>query len=293
MRRLSLTVLISLVVCTTGPAWGSRTLHYFENDLISIEVNDYEYPYDQIRYLYGTSTWINNMYHLKLAFWDGSEIWEYNTTTLPNGFSGLHEVQGWVVTGTDPHQSAHVVLGDHATNPTFTIALTIRMEGDGYKGVRSEYTITAVSGSLSEAKLYLYGDPRISNDDWTNRSRHSDGLFHVYDVANTPNLWWGVARNCAEPCASIPVHYYGHHYSGSYGTEPMRSYMLVGANLPDLADNTEGNQVAGWNWDLGSFSGSVSFSVYMGLGTSFTDLQNEVQAPIFRDGFESGDTIWW
>ncbi|MEE4271178.1 MAG: hypothetical protein V2I67_05870 [Thermoanaerobaculales bacterium] len=293
MRKLWIVLLVVVAAGTASTTSASRALHYFENDKISIEVNDYEYPYDQIRYLHGTSNWINNLYHLKLAFWDGSQIWEYNTTTLPNGFTGLVEVQDWVVSGADPVQTAHVVLGDHATTPSFTIDLTIHMEGDGFKGVRSDYVITAVTGSLSGAKLYLYGDPRISNDDWTNRSTVTQGLFHVYDTANTPNLWWSVATNCGAGCSAIPVHYYGHHYSGSYGTEPLRGYMLTGSNLPDLANNDEGNQVAGWNWDLGSFSGSVSFTIYMGVGTSFADLQHEVQAPIFRDGFESGTTDWW
>ncbi len=293
MKRILLVGLVLLVCGATAPVWG--TLHYFVNDSISIEINDYEYPYDQIRYLHGTSTWINNLYNLKIAFWDGSTIWEYNTTTIPNGFTGLKEVQSWTVTGTDPHQTAHVILGDHATTPSFTIDLTIHMEGDGFKGFRSDYVITAVTGSLSNAKLYLYGDPRISNDDWTNRSAYSaaEDLFYVYDIANTPNLWWGVARSCVAPCDSPPMHYYGHHYTGSYGTDPMRAYMTAGSNLPDIADNTEGNQVAAWNWDLGTFSGSVSFTIYMGLGTDLADLVEEVKAPIFRDGFETGGAGWW
>lgn len=293
MRRLVAFLLVFGGVVSVGFA-GERALHYFVNDSISVEINDYEYVYDQIRYRYGTSTWIDNLYHLSVAFWDGSTIWEYNTTTRPNGFSGLVEVEDWTFSGPDPHSSAHVILGDDATTPSFTIEMTIRMEGDGFKGIRTDFVIRAVSGSLSGAKLYLYGDPKVSGDDWTNRGAYSasNDLFYIYDVDNTPNLAWGVSRSCAGTCADLQMHYYGHQYSGSYGTEPMRAYMLTGDNYPDLVDGSSGNQVAGWNWDLGSFSGSVELTVYMGVGTSLADLVEEIRAPIFRDGFEDG-TRWW
>ena len=72
----------------------------------------------------------------------------------------------------------------------------------------------------------------------------------------------------------------------------MRDLMVQGLNYPDTATSTLGDQMAGWNWDLGSFNGSLRFTVYTGLGTSLADLAGQV-TPIFVDGFEDGTQSMW
>lgn len=292
-------ILVGVVViaATVSVGWGAKALHVMENNEIKVEINDYEYPYDQIEYLYGASTWIENLYHLKLAFWDGGEIWEYNTTTLPNGFSRLVEVQDWSFTGTDPNRVAHVRLGDHATTPTFTIDLTIRMQGNGVKAIKSDFVIdmTAAKTTRSSPKLYLYGDPKVSGSDWTNRSGYRGwrNVFYVFDTQTTPNLYFGLYSPQADTGPHYRCSFQGTAYTGSYGTELIRNYMVTGQNLPNQVNNTAGNQVGAWAWDLGTGTANRAFTVYMGLGTSIDDLADEVHAPIFLDGFESGNTSRW
>lgn len=290
-------ILVTLVAAAVAVGWGSKALHVMENDEIKVEINDYEYPYDQIEYLQGTSNWIENLYHLKLAFWDGGQIWEYNTTTLPNGFSRLVEVQDWSFTGTDPNRQGHVRLGDHATTPGFTIDLTVRMEGDGVKAVRSDFVIDlAPSKTLrSSPKLYLYGDPKVSGSDWTNRSayRASRNVFYVYDTDTTPNLYFGLYSPQADLAPRYRSRHMGAPYTGAYGTELLRAYISTGQNLPNTVSATAGNKVAAWSWDLGTTGGNRELTVYMGLGTSVADLADEIHAPLFLDGFESGGTAAW
>ncbi len=269
-----------------------KALHYWENDLIKTEVNDYEYPYDQISYRYSSPEWVSNLVELKVALWDGSSVWEYNTTKLPNGFNGMVEVQDWTFSGSGANQFAHVVLGDHLTTPSFTVDVTIHMEGNGSKAIRSDFVITSIGGSLPGAKLYLYGDPNVSGNLSSDRSAYdsSHGLCYAYDPTTTPHLYFGLAPVTG---TQLAMHYYGHLWSGTYGTEPMRAYMLSGQDLPDVSTATAGDQVVGWSWSLGTVSGSVGLTVYMGVGASLADLIGEVWAPIHRDGFESGNTSWW
>ncbi len=290
-------VVLALVASLTPPVLAGEALHVMENNEIKVEINDYEYPYDQIEYLEGVSTWIENLYHLKLAFWDGGQIWEYNTTTLPNGFQRLVEVQDWTFGGTDPWRWAHVRLGDHPTGPGFTIDLTITMEGHGTKAIRSDFVIdvTASEALRSSPKLYLYGDPKVSGSDWTNTSgyRRWRDLFYVCDTQTTPNLYFGLSSPQARQWGGYPMSFYGHAYGGSYGTEQMRTYMITGQSFPMITNPTAGNQVAGWSWNLGGGTANRTLTVYMGLGTSVQDLGDEIHAPLFVDGFDSGDTTVW
>jgi hypothetical protein len=283
---------VAMMFGATAPASAQDlALHYWENDSIKTEVNDYEYPYDQISYRYGTPLWVSNLVELRLALWNGSEVWEYNTTKQVNGFYILTEVEDWTFSGAGPHQFAHVVLGDHAAVPTFTIDLTIHMEGNGSKAIRSDIVVSGVSGTMSGAKLYLYGDPNVSGNLTNDRVAYdaSHGLFYAYDSTTTPNLFFGLAHATGTQLAM--------HYRGHVWTTPwlILDNIRYGQNLPDTGPAGAGDQVAGWNWDLGTVAagGSANLTFYMGVGTSLNDLVNEVWAPLHRDGFESGDTSWW
>lgn len=283
---------VVMVIAAVAPVSAQdRALHYWENDSIKTEVNDYEYPYDQISYKYGTPLWVSNLVELRLALWTGAEVWEYNITKQVNGFHILTEVQDWTFSGGGAHQFAHVVLGDHETTPTFTIDLTIHMEGNGTKAIRSDIVVHGVSGTLSGAKLYLYGDPNVSGNLTNDRLAFdaSHGLFYVYDSATTPNLYFGLAHASGTPHA---MHYRGHLWTSPW---PILDNIRSGQSLPDTAPAGAGDQIAGWSWDLGTLAagGSAELTVYMGVGTSLGDLVNEVWAPLHRDGFESGDTSWW
>jgi hypothetical protein len=297
---------VVLLLCVSSSlAWENKSLLRMINDKIQVEINDYEYPYDQISYDKDLGpdpvedrTWVSNLVDFKIAFWDGSgETYEYNTTKRPNEFAALVEVVDWTYGASDPENTklAHVVLGDHATTPRFTIELTITMQGANTNSIRSDFVITRMPGetTLTGAKLYLSGDPNVNGSLASDRSAYyaARDLFYVYDNSKSPALYFGCNTSSADQ-SRFPMHYHGHHWEVPYGTLTMRTQMDAGANYLDIVNSTLGDQVAGWNWDLGNITGTVRFSVFIGLGLSVEDLAIEV-TPVFLNDFESGDTTLW
>ncbi len=269
-------------------------IYTMSNDTISVILNDVRYPLDDFDFPFGT-THLNNLY---IGLYDGLTGYYFNDF-VQGGNSPLVLIGGVVEAGTAPDQTVMMTFADTDPPTRFTIELFVEMLGDGTHGIRATATITnlLMGQSLANAKFYVFSDILVSAGDGGDVTAYdsTSGIFYGYDDINSPNTWFGVHGN-----GRYPLHYEGHAYEGPVGLAPYHAALVAGTNLTDIVESTPQDQVAGWNWDLGTITDTapVGFAI-----AAHSDLASMIEAleasipegmhSIFADGFESGDTSAW
>ncbi len=295
---------ISAVATFTAAAFAAKgmppeanqsfALYTMSNDTISVILNDVRYPLDDFDFPFGT-THIHNLY---IGLYDGLTGYYFNDF-VQGGNSPLVLIGGVIEAGTAPDQTVTMTFADTDPPTRFTIELFVEMLGDGTHGIRSTATITNLlpGQSLENAKFYVFSDVVVTAGDGGDVTAYdsNSGIFYAYDNINSPNTWFGVHGN-----ARYPLHYEGHAYQGPVGLAPFHAALVAGANLTDIVESTPQDQVAGWNWDLGTIVDTATVGFAIAAHSDLASLIEALEASIpeetiliFGDGFESGDSSAW
>ncbi len=269
------------------------------NDTIAVIMNDVRFPLDDFDFPANT-THINNLY---IGFYDGLTGYYFNDF-VQGGNSSLVLIGGVVEAGTEPSQSITMTFGDANPPSRFTIELLVEMLGNGSHGLRATATITNLlegsnlgGSSLENTKLYVFSDIAInaSESGDTTAYDQASGIFYAFDDTSSPNTWFGCHGN-----GDFPFYYAGFRYEGPPGLAPFHAAIVEGSNLSNVVNSTPEDQVAGWNWDIGSITDSVTVGFAIAAHDSLSNLVDALQSSvpastttIFVDGFESGDTSAW
>lgn len=272
----------------------SLAIHTMANDTISVIFNDVRYPLDDFDFPAGT-THINNLY---IGLYDGLTGYYFNDF-VQGGNSSLILVGDVVQAGTAPDQTVTMTFADADPPTRFTIELFVEMLGDGSHGIRSTATITNLlqGQSLENAKFFVFSDVLVSAGDGGDVTAYDSdsNIFYAFDTVNSPNTWFGVHAN-----DRYPLYYEGRAYQAPVGLAPFHAALVVGANLTNVVDSTPQDQVAGWNWDLGTVGGTATVGFAIAAHSDLASLIETLEASIpertdsiFADGFESGDTSAW
>ncbi len=286
-------VSVSAAVFSPGAAQGLATFA-MGNDTISVILNDARYPLDDFDFPHGTT----HIWNLNLGLYDGSTGYYFNDF-VQGGNSSLVLIGGMVPAGAPPKETVTMTFADADPPARFTIELLVEMLGNGSHGIRSTATITNLlqDQSLDNAKLYLFTDLVLSGGDSGDVTAFDSdsGIFHAYDTTSSVNTWFGVHGN-----DRYPLHYEGRAYQGPVGLAPFHAALVSGSNLTDIVEDVPQDQVAAWNWDLGTVSdvATVGFAIaaHGDLASLIATLEASIPEEndaIFADGFESGDTSVW
>jgi hypothetical protein len=284
-----LSVAVSVIASDKNEVKDPTTTYSMTNDTISVILNDVRFPLDDFDLPVGT-THFWNMY---VGFFDGTTGY-YFSDSPQTGLTALQLVSPVTVTGVDPNKTISMTFADNNPAALFTIDFSVTMLGDGSNGVHCVATITALAKNraLNNSKFYLYTDLAIAASDPNDVTAFNseDGIFFAFDELDSPNTWFGCHSE-----SGYPLHYQGLPYSG--GAETLRTAILGGNNFTDTVNTNPEDQVAGWNWDLGTVDGVTEVHIaiaanvdYSSLRTSLLDALPNV---IFFDGFESGDMSGW
>lgn len=272
----------------------SFALFSMANDTISVLMNDARFPLDDFDLPNGT-THINNLY---IGLYDGSTGYYFNDF-VQGGNSSLILIGDVVEGGTAPNQTVTMTFADADPPTRFRIELVVEMLGNGAHGIRCTAVVTnlLMDQSLENAKFFVFSDVLVAAGDSNDVTAFDgdSGIFYAYDDTSSPNTWFGVHGN-----DNYPMHYEGRAYQGPVGLAPFHAALVAGNNLTDIVESTPQDQVAGWNWDLGSIDDTATVGFAIAAHTSLPSLIEALEvslpepaAPIFADGFESGDTLAW
>jgi len=234
------------------------------NDTISVVLNDVRYPFDDFDFPLGTT----NFWNMYLGFYDGANGYYFNDPAS-DGCLPLVLIGSVVETGSDPDKTISLTLADADPPTRFTIDLEISMLGDGTNGVRCVATITNLAKSrvLDNCQLYLITDLAVAAGDPGDVTAFDagDGIFYAYDSTNAPNTWFGCHSN-----SGYPLHYQGLPYSG--GMTTLRTAITSGNTLADSVTASPQDQVAGWNWDIGTVDGATIVQFSLAAGSDYSSL---------------------
>lgn len=262
----------SLLVMANEPA-PEADVATLQNDLVSVTIEGAFYPYQDFEYNNG-GTWVENIFYHYLSFHDGVETYSFTGIYLPK----FATVEDWLVVGTDPNKVVTVTFADTDPATNWELAVTISMQGNGRKGVLNHFEITNLSKSkdLSNAKLYVWGPMELSGVKVNHVSAYNagSGIFYLYNDTDDPNMWFGYHSD-----SSYPLHYYG--VTCAQSNYPQSDYINganEGSNFPDSIQIVNAYQSGGWNWDIGTVAGTAELNVSMAVGTSYSDLESELQS---------------
>lgn len=301
MKRIIAVILCLLPVAPNAAAKDLPTeadsyfaIYPMSNDTISVILNDVRYPLDDFDFPVGT-THIHNLY---IGLYDGLTGYYFNDF-VQGGNSPLVLIGGVVEGGAPPDQTLTMTFADMDPPARFTIELLVEMLGNATHGIRATATITNLlqGQSLENAKFYVFSDVLVSAGDGGDVTAFdsASGIFYAYDDTNSPNTWFGVHGN-----GRYPLHYEGHAYQGPVGLAPFHAALVAGNNLTDIVESTPQDQVAGWNWDVGTIANSTTVGFAIAAHSDLASLIETLEASvpedtalIFADGFESGDNSAW
>ncbi|MEO1370821.1 MAG: hypothetical protein AAFX50_26870, partial [Acidobacteriota bacterium] len=234
----------------------NRAIFTLDSDTLQVILNDVRYPVDDFDFPAGI-THINNLY---IGLYDGVTGYYFNDF-VQGGNSSLVLIDQVVLGGVSPMQTATMTFADADPPERFTIELFVEMLGDGAHGIRLTATITnRTATALANAKFFVFTDVLIGAGEGGDVTAFDgeSGIFYAFDAVNTPNTWFGVHSN-----GRYPLYYGGHPYQPPVGLAPFHAALVSGSNLTNIVETTPQDQVAGWNWDLGSITdtATVGFAI--------------------------------
>ncbi|MEO1084604.1 MAG: hypothetical protein AAFY88_10195 [Acidobacteriota bacterium] len=293
LAALTAVAFTTVAASTAGASELNRAIFNLDNDTISVILNDVRYPVDDFDFPAGT-THINNLY---IGLFDGVTGYYFNDF-VQGGNSSLILIDDVVLGGVAPTQTATLTFADADPPTRFTIELFVEMLGDGSHGLRLTATITNLAGQpLDNAKFFVFSDVLVGATEGGDVTAFDadSGIFYAFDNTNSPNTWFGVHSN-----GRYPLYYEGRAYQGPVGLAPFHAALVTGANLSNTVETTPQDQVAAWNWDLGSITATATVGFAIAAHTDLASMVESLEASVpdrmdlvFTDDFESGDTSSW
>ena len=242
------------------------------NDTISVILNDVRYPLDDFDFPLGTT----NLWNMYIGFYDGAAGYYFNSPAS-DGCLELVLIGSVVETGTDPDKTISMTFADADPPTRFTIDLEISMLGNGTYGVRGEATITNLvkARALDNCKFYLITDLSLVAGDPDDVTAYDagDDIFYAYDSTNAPNVWFGCHSD-----TGFPLHYQGLPYSG--GMTTLRTAIAGGNNFADSVTSAPQDQVAGWNWDIGTVDQAINLAFSIAANSDYPSLATSLMSTV-------------